>query len=60
MKDTLEALSALFVIRRNEPLPHVLLLLKEQLPLLLYALILLLLVFVVCGFLETHCQVFGC
>ena len=60
MKDTLEALSTLFVIRLDEPLPHVLLLLKEQLPLLLYALVLLLLVFIVCGFLQAYCQVFGC
>jgi hypothetical protein len=57
MKDTLESLSALLVVRRDEPLPHVLLLLQEQLPLLLYALVLLLLVLVVRRLLQTHRQV---
>jgi hypothetical protein len=59
VKDTLEC--ALLLIRSDKPLAHVLLLLQEQLPLLLYTLVLLLLVLVVVarGLLQAHCQVFG-
>ena len=60
VKDTLKSLAALFLIRCNEPLPHVLLLLQEQLPLLLNALVLLLIVLVVRGLLQAHSQVFRC
>lgn len=59
MKDTLECLATLLLIWSDKPLPHVLLLLQEQLPLLLYTLVLLLLVLVVRGLLQPHCQVFG-
>jgi hypothetical protein len=59
VKDTLEC--ALLLIRSDKPLAHVLLLLQEQLPLLLYTLVLLLLVLVVARgrLLQPHCQVFG-